>query len=145
MKKVYLAGSIRGGRADADLYKRIIQYIQQEHIVLTEHVGDLSLSKTEGLKDRDVAIYEQDTAWLQESDLVIAECTTPSLGVGYELAYAESHGIPVHIFYNMSRTNLSAMLTGNKYFHIHPYRNEEDIYPLLDSILQSSAHRLPRT
>ena len=136
MKKVYFAGSIRGGRADADLYKRIIQYIQREHCVLTEHVGDLSLSKTEGLKGRDVAIYEQDTAWLRESDLVIAECTTPSHGVGYELAYAEAHGIPVHIFYNKSRTNLSAMLTGDKYFQIHPYRSEEEIYPLLDSILQ---------
>ena len=118
MKKVYFAGSIRGGRTDAELYKRIIKYIQQEHIVLTEHVGDLSLSKTEGLKDRDVAIYEQDTAWLRESDFVIAECTTPSLGVGYELAYAEAHGIPVHIFYNKSRTNLSAMLTGNEHFNI---------------------------
>ena len=137
MKIVYFAGSIRGGRADADLYKRIIQYIQREHVVLTEHVGDLSLSKTEGREDRDAAIYEQDTAWLRESDLVIAECTTPSLGVGYELAYAEAHGIPAHIFYNKSRTNLSAMLTGNKYFQIHPYRNEEDIYPLLDSILQN--------
>ena len=137
MKKVYFAGSIRGGRTDAELYKRIIKYIQQEHIVLTEHVGDLSLSKTEGLKDRDVAIYEQDTVWLRESDLVIAECTTPSLGVGYELAYAEAHGIPVHIFYNKSRANLSAMLTGDKYFQIHPYHNEEDIYPLLDSILHN--------
>ena len=133
---VYFAGSIRGGRADAELYKRIIQYIQREHVVLTEHVGDLSLSKTEGLKDRNVAIYEQDTAWLRESDLVIAECTTPSLGVGYELAYAEACGIPVHIFFDKSRTNLSAMLTGNKYFHIHPYRDEEEIYPILDSILQ---------
>jgi nucleoside 2-deoxyribosyltransferase len=136
MKNIYFSGSIRGGRADAELYKRIIKYIQKEHVVLTEHVGDLSLSKTEGLKDRDVAIYEQDTAWLRESDLVIAECTTPSLGVGYELAYAEAHSIPVHIFYNKIRANLSAMLTGDKYFHIHPYSNEEEIFPLLDSILQ---------
>lgn len=134
-KKVYFAGSIRGGRADAELYKRIIHYIQQKHIVLTEHVGDLSLSKTEGLKCQEVAIYEQDTAWLRESDIVIAECTTPSLGVGYELAYAESRGIPVHIFYDKSCTNLSAMLSGNKYFQLHPYRDETDIYPIIDSIL----------
>lgn len=135
MKKVYFAGPIRGGRVDAELYKRIIQHIQRNHTVLTEHVGDLSLSKTEGLKDRDVAIYEQDTAWLRESDVVIAECTTPSLGVGYEFAYAEAQGIPVHIFYNRPRTNLSAMLSGNKYFHVHPYKSEEDIYPIIDSIL----------
>lgn len=135
MKKIYFAGSIRGGRDDAELYKRIIQFIQQEHVVLTEHVGNLSLSKTEGVKDRDVVIYEQDTAWLRESDIVIAECTTPSLGVGYELAYAEKEHKPVHIFYNKTRTNLSAMLTGNKYFIIHPYKNEEEIYGLLQSIL----------
>ena len=133
-KKVYFAGSIRGGRQDAELYKRIIEYMQRKHVVLTEHVGDLSKSKTEGLKDRDVAIYEQDTAWLREADVVIAECTTPSLGVGYELAYAEAHGIPVHIFFNKHRTNLSAMLIGDKYFEIHPYEAEEEIYPILDSI-----------
>ena len=136
MKKIYFAGSIRGGRQDADLYKRIIHYIQRNHIVLTEHVGDLSLSKLENVENRDVAIYEQDTAWLRESDMVIAECTTTSLGVGYEMAYAERFGKPVHIFYNKSRTVLSGMLTGDKYFAIHPYESEEEIYPILDSILQ---------
>lgn len=134
--QVYFAGSIRGGRADAELYRRMIAYIQREHKVLTEHVGDLSLSKTEGLKDRDVAIYKQDTAWLREADVVIAECTTPSLGVGYELAYAEKLGKPVHIFYNKGRTRLSAMISGNKSFNIHPYSDETEIYPTIKSILK---------
>ena len=133
MKKVYFAGSIRGGRADAELYGRVIRHIQKEHIVLTEHIGDLSLSKLEG--DSDVAIYEQDTAWLREADLVIAECTTPSLGVGYELAYAEKLGKPCHILYNATRTKLSAMLAGNDYFNIYPYNKEEDIYKIIDNIL----------
>lgn len=135
MKKVYFAGSIRGGRADAELYGRVIRHIQEEHIVLTEHIGDLSLSKLEGVENSDVAIYEQDTAWLREADLLIAECTTPSLGVGYELAYAESHNIPVHIFYDKSRTRLSAMLAGDKYFHIHPYVGEEELLQMVDKVL----------
>ncbi len=135
MKKVYFAGSIRGGRADAELYKRLISHIQRGHIVLTEHIGDLSLSKTEGLENRDTAIYEQDTAWLRDADVLIGECTTPSLGVGYELAYAERFGIPAHIFYDKTRTKLSAMLKGDKYFHIHPYSSEDEIYPIIDSIL----------
>ena len=142
-KKIYFAGSIRGGRADAALYRRIIEYIQKTDNVLTEHVGDLSLSKHEGSTpkgfsegEKDVAIYLQDTGWLQESDIVVAECTTPSLGVGYELAYAEKLGKPVHIFYDSTRTTLSAMLTGDKYFNIHPYKTEEEIYPVIDSILQ---------
>lgn len=135
MKKVYFAGSIRGGRADAELYGRVIKHIQKEHVVLTEHIGDLSLSKLEDVENSDVAIYEQDTAWLREADLLIAECTTPSLGVGYELAYAESHNIPAHIFYDKSRTRLSAMLAGDKYFHIHPYVGEEGLLQVVDKVL----------
>ena len=134
-KKIYFAGSIRGGRVDADLYHRIISYIQSTDVVLTEHVGKSNLCLTEQGRSRDAAIYDQDTAWLRESDLLIAECTCPSLGVGYELAYAEHRGIPCHIFYDRGKTQLSAMLTGNPYFHIHPYDSEQDIYPQLDKIL----------
>ena len=134
-KKIYFAGSIRGGRVDADLYRRIIDYIQRTDVVLTEHVDNSNLCLTEQGRERDARIYNQDTAWLRESDLLIGECTCPSLGVGYELAYAESHGIPCHIFYDRTKTQLSAMLTGNPYFNIHPYATEDEIYPLLDQIL----------
>ena len=135
-KKIYFAGSIRGGRVDAELYNRIITYIQRNHVVLTEHVGKSNLSLTEQGRDRDARIYDQDTAWLRESDVLIGECTCPSLGVGYEPAYAEAHGVPCHIFYDRTKTQLSAMLTGNPYFHIHPSEREENIYPLLDQILR---------
>ena len=133
--KIYFAGSIRGGRIDAALYRRMIEYMQQNHVVLTEHIGSPDLNVKEQGK-RDVEIYDQDTAWLRESDILIGECTCSSLGVGYELAYAEKIGKPCHIFYDRTKTNLSAMLTGNPYFHIHPYEKEADIYPLLDQILK---------
>jgi hypothetical protein len=136
MKKVYFGGSIRGGRIDANLYKRLIEYIQRTDIVLTEHIGSPELNLMEQGK-RDVEIYDEDTAWLRESDVVIAECSCPSLGVGYELAYAEKLGKPCHIFYDRSKIQLSAMLTGNPYFHIHPYFDESDIYPVIDEILSA--------
>lgn len=135
MKKIYFAGSIRGGRVDADLYRRMIEYMQKEHVVLTEHVGSPDLNLKEQGR-RDVEIYDQDTAWLRESDILIGECTCPSLGVGYELAYAEKYEKPCHIFYDRTKAHLSAMLTGNPYFNIHPYEKEEDIYPVLDQILE---------
>lgn len=134
-QKIYFAGSIRGGRIDADLYNRMITYMQKTDIVLTEHIGSPHINLMEqGKKDAD--IYSQDTAWLRESDILIAECTCPSLGVGYELAYAEKHGKPCHIFYDRTKTQLSAMLTGNPYFHIHPYEDESEIYGTIDSILR---------
>ena len=85
-KKIYFAGSIRGGRSDASLYQEIIAFINETDTVLTEQVGDLSHSVLEQARDKDEQIYLQDISWLRESDLVIAECTVPSLGVGYELA-----------------------------------------------------------
>lgn len=134
-KKIYFAGSIRGGRIDAGLYGRIIRYMQKSAVVLTEHIGSPHLNLMEqGKRDRD--IYDQDMGWLRESDVLIGECTCPSLGVGYELGYAEKIGKPCHIFYDRKKTQLSAMLTGNPYFHIHPYENESEIYPLIDEILK---------
>lgn len=133
--KVYFAGSIRGGRVDAALYKRMIAHIQQSATVLTEHVGSDKLCLEEQGRERDAVIYNQDMDWLRQSDLLIGECTCPSLGVGYELAYAEHHAVPCHIFYDRTKTNLSAMLTGNPYFHLYPYTSEAEIYPALDAIL----------
>ena len=46
-RHIYFAGSIRGGRTDAELYGRIINHLQRYGTVLTEHVGDPNL-KEEG-------------------------------------------------------------------------------------------------
>ena len=134
-KKIYFAGSIRGGRVDAALYQQIINHIKETDIVLTEHIGSPHLNVLEHAK-RDAEIYEQDMAWLRECDMVIAECTCPSLGVGYELAYAEKCGKPCHIFYNRTKTQLSAMLKGNPYFNIYPYENDSEIFEAVDRIIR---------
>lgn len=131
MKKVYFAGSIRGGREDVLLYQSIIDTLKKNCIVLTEHIGNPSLK--ESISDKE--IYERDIALLEESQLVIAECTTPSLGVGYELSYAERINKEIHVFYNKNRASLSAMISGDDYFHVHPYGEEKELFELLKSII----------
>ena len=138
-KKFYFAGSIRGGRVDAALYRRMIEFLHQYGTVLTEHVGSSKLNLEEQGRSKDAVIYNQDTAWLKECDMVIAECTCPSLGVGYELAYAEHFGKPCHIFYDNSKTQLSAMLTGDPYFQIHPYGSEEELFTTLTAIMDNES------
>lgn len=135
-KKIYFAGSIRGGRVDAATYQRIINYIKRTEVVLTEHIGNNDLGVKLEAKEIDTYIYERDTKWLRSCDIVIAECTCPSLGVGYEMAYAEAHHIPVYIFYNKTKTEISAMLNGSAYFKMIPYEKEADIYSALDGILK---------
>ena len=135
--KVYFAGSIRGGRADAELYSQLIAHMKKTAVVLTEHIGDLSLSLLED-QCHDKEIYQQDTAWLRECDLVIAECTNPSLGVGYELAYAQNLGKPCHILYRRSQTSMSAMISGADYFVLHPYTSPSQALAIIDEILGES-------
>ena len=137
-KKIYFAGAIRGGRDDAALYKRMIDYMKRTNVVLTEHIGKSNMSLKAQTNVIDTHIYERDTRWLRECDMVIAECTCPSLGVGYELGYAEAHGIPVFVFYNKSKANLSAMLNGNAHFTIVPYETEEECFSRLEDILQQN-------
>ncbi|MBR4161897.1 MAG: nucleoside 2-deoxyribosyltransferase [Solobacterium sp.] len=137
MKKVYFSGSIRGGRADVDLYHDVIEHIQKTDIVLTEQVGDASHDVTEKEFSREEKIYLKDTKWLRECDLVIAECTCPSLGVGYELAYAEKYNKPVYVFYRPSQTNLSAMIKGDAYFHVIPYETKEEIIAQITVLLEA--------
>lgn len=44
--KVYFCGSIRGGRADVDIYRRIVTKLQSYGTVLTEHVSNRALDDT---------------------------------------------------------------------------------------------------
>lgn len=82
--KIYFAGSIRGGRSDVKLYEQIIRYLKNFGEVLTEHIGTQSLTK--GEDDNNRFVHDRDLKWLASSDVIIAEVTTPSLGVGYEIA-----------------------------------------------------------
>ena len=45
-KKIYFAGSIRGGRVDTATYQRIINYIKRTDVVLTEHNSQFKMMIT---------------------------------------------------------------------------------------------------
>ena len=57
-KKIYFSGSIRGGRDDAALYKRMIDYMKRTNVVLTEHIGKSNMSLKAQTKAIDTHIYE---------------------------------------------------------------------------------------
>ena len=136
MKKVYFAGSIRGGRQDAALCGEMIAFMEERGCrVLTEHVGLESLQQEGERTMTEEEIFLRDMAWLTESDLMVAECTTPSHGVGYELARARDIGKEVHIFYDLSRGRLSAMLAGDSRFILHPYTDREALFESLGRIV----------
>jgi 2'-deoxynucleoside 5'-phosphate N-hydrolase len=125
--KIYFAGSIRGGRDDAHIYQSLIAYISSFGEVLTEHVGYASLSDKGDDGPDDRHIYERDMAWLTSSDVVIAEVSVPSLGVGYELGYAVALKKPVLCLHRLeSGRRLSAMVAGSPHIQAVEYGSIEE-------------------
>ena len=111
--KIYFAGSIRGGREDAALYLQIIEYLKTFGEVLTEHVGDPDLTDLGDDGPTDQYIHDRDLAWLQSADVLVAEVTSVSMGVGYEIGRAVESGKKVLcLFRPDSAKNLSAMIAG---------------------------------
>ena len=129
--KLYFSGAIRGGREDAGVYAELIARLSRRFEVLTEHVWDAKLG---GESLSDAEIFARDMAWLRESELVVAECSTASLGVGYELAAAEAMGKRVCVLFDGTRgRRLSAMIAGNPRFRVCVYNNEEELWDIVES------------
>lgn len=127
MKKVYFACSIRGGREDADTYSRIVELINKHGKCLSELFGTEDQPHVDHVLS-DVQIYRRDIDWLKSADCVIAEVSTPSLGVGYELAKAEEWQTPVLALYrSQPGKKLSAMLTGGGKIKVQEYSDVADL------------------
>ncbi len=111
--KVYLSGSIRGGRQFQNIYQTILDFLRDSnHEVLTYHVADINVLEME-TDQSDTEIFAQDVAWLKECDCVIAEVSVPSLGVGYEIADTLARNKPVLAVYDSRKGPISAMISGN--------------------------------
>ncbi|MEC7800428.1 MAG: nucleoside 2-deoxyribosyltransferase [Verrucomicrobiota bacterium] len=123
--KIYFAASIRGGRKDQEKYYDLINFISTKAEVLTEHVGSESLQDLGESKLTDIEIYQRDMEWLESADAVIAEVTTPSLGVGYELGVAEKLNKPIFCLFDQRNQEqcLSAMMAGNSKFKNFSYQS----------------------
>lgn len=136
-RKVYFCGSIRGGRSLQPLYASIVSFLQQKgYEVLTTYVAapDVLVQEwREGITAAD--IYTRDLHWLADCDLVIAEVSTPSLGVGVEVASAQHLGKPV-LCLCRADVALSAMIAGNETLKIIRYGDHGDLYRQLERELR---------
>ncbi|XP_030297798.1 5-hydroxymethyl-dUMP N-hydrolase [Sparus aurata] len=144
--KVYFCGSIRGGRDDVLLYRKIVEKLQSYGTVLTEHVSSTELSDRgeDASAAGDRAIHDRDVDWLRQSDVVVAEVTQPSLGVGYELGRAVDMKKKIFCLFRPSSGRcLSAMIRGaddGGLFVVRDYSEDE-----LENVLEEFFNNLKRT
>jgi nucleoside 2-deoxyribosyltransferase len=84
---IYFACSITGGREFEADYQEIVAALTAD-------------------------VYERDVHWIKNCDVLIAEVSVPSHGVGYEIGFALNIGKPVLCLYQNTR-RVSKMITGN--------------------------------
>ena len=133
--KFYFAGSIRGGRDKLDIYKAMNEMLEEYGEVLDKHVARSDVDNLEQDYSKEF-IYQRDMEWILESDILIAEVSQPSLGVGYEIGYAEKHQKPIIAFCEQD-INLSRMISGNPNVKTIYYRGKTDLLQKLEEVLKA--------
>jgi 2'-deoxynucleoside 5'-phosphate N-hydrolase len=133
--KIYFACSVRGGRQNQELYAQLIKIISAYGKVLTEHLGEKTMDKVDrGLDDK--TLYREAINWVTEADVLIAEVTTASLGVGYEIATAERLGKKILCIYQADKI-ASAMITGNPSYPTKKYKTTEETQKIIEAFFKS--------
>ena len=108
---LYFSCSLTGGRHDQPVYAALVGHLQAlGHRVLTAHLAAETVLAADGELSPE-AVFARDTAWLRACDAVVAEVSTPSHGVGFEVAYALERGRPV-LCLAREGVRVSKMLTG---------------------------------
>ena len=110
---LYFACSITGGREDEAVYQAIVgALLAAGYQVPTAHLAGSGIMALEKAADA-VEIYRRDTTWIKGCDALIAEISTPSHGVGYEIGYALNLSKPVLCCYREGAI-VSKMILGNQ-------------------------------
>ena len=135
-KRVYFAGSILGGRENLAVYQHIVARLQaQGHLVPSEHVARTDVLREESAVSAR-AVYERDMDWIRSCNGMIAEVSTPSLGVGYEIASALGMRKPVLCLFRAG-LSISKMITGNPAsgLRVVTYRDPDELNRHIDAFV----------
>ena len=128
---IYCAGAIKGDTAYQNNYIEMIRFIESmNHTALAELNGKFKFS----IPLSDNQVYTRDIKWIEGSELMIAEISGPSLGVGFEIAYALfQKEIPVLALVSSNVKKISAMITGcnSELLTIKRYKNIEDMQNII--------------
>jgi nucleoside 2-deoxyribosyltransferase len=140
---IYFACSITGGREFEAVYQAIVAALLADgHTVPTAHLAAPEVRQEEAVI-APADVYARDVAWIRAADVLIAEVSTPSHGVGYEGGYALGLGKPVLCCYQQGRS-VSKMLSGNPDAHLKMagYATDDEVIRTIRAFLsQKQVHK----
>lgn len=138
--KIYFAAAIRGAKepAAAKVYKSLITYLQSYGSVLTEHIANADVFIQGEPEFSDSYIYKRDINWLLSADLIVAEVTYPSLGVGFEIATAIEHNKKVFCLKRKDGKKISAMISGCNKLELQEYADLSEAENLITDYIKKN-------
>lgn len=123
-RKIYFSASIRSGREYQPMYEAIIAHLGLFGHVLTEHIGAATLGIAGETNLTEEKIFRRDVDWIRTTDVLVADVSLPSLGVGYEIGFAESLHKPILcLYYAGAEKQLTAMIAGNAACRVRIYHD----------------------
>ena len=115
---IYLACTVRGDRGGVLAGRAICERLQRHgHEVLTTHLLADNVDAAEA-RITEHQVFRRDLEWLTSCDVLVAEASGSSYGVGFEVGYvlgrAETTGQRVILLYDTARRDkVSRLITGN--------------------------------
>jgi 2'-deoxynucleoside 5'-phosphate N-hydrolase len=140
--QIYLACTVRGDRGAVAALRTLVESLERAgHTVLTTHLLDDHVDGAESaLTER--AVYERDIAWLEACDILIADGSGSSFGVGFEVGYvlgrADRTGQKVVLLYRADRRDLiSRLIVGNAHprCQVVPYTTGDELAAVVFSMI----------
>ena len=126
MSRVFLSGSMRGGRRLVETYRFMADVMLSEGVeVLSEHVARKMVFDDER-KMSEQEIFMRDVGGIQQCDCLVAEVSVHSIGVGYEICHAVCLEKPVLCVYEHGSI-VSAMVLGNKGVVAQSYNDPDEL------------------
>jgi nucleoside 2-deoxyribosyltransferase len=116
--RIYLACTVRGERGGVLAGRAICQRLQAHgHDVLTTHLLADDVDRAESALTEE-QVYRRDLDWLSQCDVLVAEASGSSYGVGFEVGYVigrarETRRRVVLVYDAARRHAVSRLITGN--------------------------------
>ena len=116
--RIYLACTVRGDRGGVAAGRAICERLHTlGHEVLTTHLLADDVDEAESALP-EAEVFRRDLGWLEGCDILVAEASGSSYGVGFEVGYVLSRaartGQRVIVLYNAARQHaVSRVITGN--------------------------------
>jgi nucleoside 2-deoxyribosyltransferase len=140
--RIYLACTVRGDRTGVEAARLAARFlVERGHDVLTTHLLDDDVDRTEAASTSE-GVFERDVRWLDACDVLVAEASGSTFGVGFEVGYitgrAPHTGQRVVVLYDAARRDaISRLIPGNTApgCRTFAYDSSEDIESILAAAL----------